>query len=188
MKNQNSNEIKYPPSDILKKLRPPRINIIFLILWMLYNNEIVTWYDLKQEPLRIPQSTLANYLKQLQDEGYVEKIERGQYKITKKGEKKFNQLEKAKYKRRSLVTPPTSLTKSLHYANIILWTTYNNRSVTWKDFIQKDSPLWINQPDLSQSMKFLLQEGYVIKNENREYRITEKGKSQYKKIVKMYNV
>ena len=92
--------IKYPPKDILKQISDSRKNFGYIILWMLNNNESIEWVHFKADPVNIPQFTLSNYLKELQDEGYIEKVRRGEYKITLNGIKRFNELQNLKGKNR----------------------------------------------------------------------------------------
>ena len=141
---------------------------------MLKNNESVEWAHFKEDPLKIPQSTLSNYLKELQDEGYTEKVKRGVYKITASGEVRYNELSRTKDKKRRLNYPPKAITGRREYEHWILWMAYNNNFLKWSDFL--DEPLSINQSSLSKTIKSLLNSEAIGKNDDKEYRITRIGK------------
>jgi len=51
----------YPPEEVIKPIfgKP---NYEFIILWILNNNEVCTWANLKE---KITHSTLSNYLSRL---------------------------------------------------------------------------------------------------------------------------
>ena len=38
------------------------------------------------------------------------------------------------------------------------------------------------------TLKVKIEYRYIIKNENKEYEITKTGKSEYEKMIKMYNL
>ena len=92
-------ELNLPPEEISRKIWGTRKNVEHLILWLLKNNEVVEWADFLEEPISIPQSTLSNYLKYLQEEDYIEKVSRGVYKITSRGVGRYNELSLAKEKK-----------------------------------------------------------------------------------------
>ncbi|MFX1363640.1 MAG: tetratricopeptide repeat protein [Promethearchaeota archaeon] len=177
-------EINYPPEEILNPSMEVRQNIEHIILWMLRNNEVVEWSDFKDKPVDISQSTLSYYLKSLMLDEYVEKVERGVYKITSKGEERYNKLSKVK-KERKLNYPPKAITNTRNYDHWILWMVYNNTFCKWSDFI--DEPLKINQSSLSKNLNEL-QKREIIKKEDKEYRITQKGKSGYSRMLKLYDL
>ncbi|MHA1235876.1 MAG: MarR family transcriptional regulator, partial [Promethearchaeota archaeon] len=66
-----------------------------IILWILNNNDVCTWANLKE---KITHSTLSNYLSRLKDRGYVEKSSFNQYKITAKGEDRYYELSESSEK------------------------------------------------------------------------------------------
>ena len=148
-------DINYPPEEIYKKSGYQKLNFEHVILWMLKNNEKVEWSDFKDEPINIAQSTLSNYITSLMRKGFVEKIERGQYQITTKGEDRYNELSKAKETKRKLSYPPKVIRDSRNYEDIILWLAYNNNYLKWSDFVDDKAPVFINQSSLSKSMNFL---------------------------------
>ncbi|MFX1380483.1 MAG: tetratricopeptide repeat protein [Promethearchaeota archaeon] len=178
-------EINYPPEEIFREIGIERPNIEHVILWMLQNNDVVEWSNFKEEPVSIPQSTLSYYLKSLMLEDYVEKVERGVYKITSKGAERYNQLSRAKEGERKLNYPPDAITNERNYDHWILWMVYNNTFCKWSDFI--DDPLRINQSSLSKNLNEL-QNREIIRKENKEYRITQKGKSEYSRMLKLYDL
>jgi len=81
--------------------------------------------------------------------------------------------------------PPDVITKVREYDHWILWMLYNNVYCKWGDFIE--SPLSINQSSLSKNLNLLLDKDFVEKN-NREYRITRDGETEYFKILKNYDL
>ena len=178
-------EINYPPEEIFREIGVERPNIEHVILWMLKNNDVVEWSNFKEEPVSIPQSTLSYYLKSLMLEDCVEKVERGVYKITSKGAERYNQLSKAKEGERKLNYPPEAITNERNYDHWILWMVYNNTFCKWSDFIEE--PLRINQSSLSKNLNDL-QKREIIRKENKEYRITQKGKSEYSRMLKLYDL
>jgi predicted transcriptional regulator/thioredoxin-like negative regulator of GroEL len=62
---------------------------------------------------------------------------------------------------------------------------YNNNYCVWSDFL--DEPLSINQSSLSKNLNRLLEKEFVRKEE-KEYRITRQGKSEYSKMLDYYNL
>ncbi|GAH34662.1 unnamed protein product, partial [marine sediment metagenome] len=85
----------------------------------------------------------------------------------------------------SLNYPPEVITKTREYDHWILWMLYNNVYCKWSDFIEP--PLSINQSSLSKNLNILLDKEFVEKN-NREYRITKDGESEYFKMLKNYDL
>ena len=179
-------ELNLPPEEITKQTFGLRKNVEHVILWMLKNNESVEWAHFKEDPLNIPQSTLSNYLKELQDEGYIEKVKRGVYKITASGEIRYNELSQTKDKKRRLNYPPKALTDRREYEHWILWMAYNNNFLKWSDFLEE--PLSINQSSLSKSIKSLLHREVIQKNDEKEYRITRIGKAEYARMLRTYDL
>ncbi|MFX1500311.1 MAG: hypothetical protein ACFFDH_05020 [Promethearchaeota archaeon] len=177
-------ELNYPPDEILHTGMETRQNLEHIILWMLRNNKVVEWSEFKEEPIGIAQSTLSHYLKSLILDEYVEKVERGVYKITPKGEERYNNISKAE-KERKLNYPPKAITIKRNYDHWILWMVYNNTFCKWSDFIEE--PLKINQSSLSKNL-LELQKKEILKKEDKEYRITQKGKSEYSRMLKLYDL
>jgi tetratricopeptide (TPR) repeat protein len=178
-------EINYPPEEIFQTMGVERPNLEHIILWMLKNNDLVEWSNFKEEPVSIPQSTLSYYLKSLITDEYIEKVERGVYRITTKGAERYNQLSKAKDGERKLNYPPKAITNERNYDHWILWMVYNNTFCKWSDFIE--DPLRINQSSLSKNLNEL-QKIEIIRKENKEYKITQKGKSEYSRMLKLYDL
>ncbi|MFW9900969.1 MAG: tetratricopeptide repeat protein [Candidatus Thorarchaeota archaeon] len=178
-------EINYPPEEIFRTIGVERPNLEHVILWMLKNNDVVEWSNFKEEPVNIPQSTLSYYLKGLISDEFIQKVERGVYRITSKGAERYNQLSKAKDGERKLNYPPKVITNERNYDHWILWMVYNNTFCKWSDFIEE--PLRINQSSLSKNLNEL-QKSEIIRKENKEYRITQKGKSEYSRILKLYDL
>ena len=174
----------YPPEEIIQSLLSEKKNFEHIILWMLKNNDNVEWSDFKDEPISIPQSTLSYYLKSLMLDEYIEKKRRGIYKITSKGAERYNKLSKAQEERK-LNYPPKAITNNRNYDHWLLWMVYNNTFCKWSDFI--DDPLKINQSSLSKNLNNL-QKRSIIRKENKEYRITQKGKSEYSRMLKLYDL
>ena len=181
-------ELNLPPEQIYKQVFGTRKNVEHIILWMLKNNEVVEWADFLEDPISIPQSTLSNYLKSLYFDGYIEKIKRGEYRITSKGTDRFNDLSRANQGERKLSYPPNVISKKRNYDNIILWMAYNNNYLRWSDFLDDKAPVFINQSALSKNINILLKKALVSKDDNKEYRITQAGKSEYGRILKLYDL
>ena len=78
----------YPPDEILNPIigKP---NYEYIILWILSNNEVCSWSELKE---KVNKSTLSNYLRNLKREGCVTKGEFNQYSITSKGRERYYEL------------------------------------------------------------------------------------------------
>ncbi|MFX1312358.1 MAG: hypothetical protein ACFFHD_07070, partial [Promethearchaeota archaeon] len=181
-------EINYPPDELIQPSKLSRKNFEHIILWLLKNNKIVEWATFLQEPVGIPQSTLSNYLKRLKNKGYIEKEERGIYKITPSGKNRFNELSLKKEAERKLNYPPQLISRSRNYDHIILWMAYNNNYLKWSDFAEEDSPVKVNQSSLSKNLNLLLDNDFIQKDENKEYRITRTGKSEYSRMLKLYDL
>jgi len=181
-------ELNLPPEEIYRKIWGARKNVEHIILWLLKNNEVVEWADFLEEPISIPQSTLSNYLKSLFLDGYIEKARRGEYIITIKGEDRFIELSKAKIGKRKLNYPPKAIGDKRYYDHIILWMSYNNNYLKWSDFLDDKAPIFINQSALSKNINILLKKELVRKNDNKEYKITQAGKAEYARILKLYDL
>ncbi|MFX1431526.1 MAG: hypothetical protein ACFFCY_15285 [Promethearchaeota archaeon] len=152
---------------------------------MLNNNEECNWSDFLEKPLEFSLATLSKYMNQLMTNEFVEKKEKGLYKITPEGRKRYFDLRFKDSFDRKLRYPPEIILNKRNYAHIILWTLNNNEYCKWKDFLEK--PLLINNNSLSKNLKFLLEKDYV-KTESNEYRVTKTGQTQYSKILKKYDL
>lgn len=152
---------------------------------MLNNNEECNWSDFLDEPLAFSLATLSKYMNLSITNGFVEKKEKGLYKITLEGRKRYFDLRFKDSFDRKLRYPPEIILKKRNYDHIILWMLYNNEFCNWKDFLEK--PLLINHNSLSKNLKLLLEKGYV-ENDNNKYRITKTGESQYTKVLKKYDL
>ena len=177
--------VNYPPKEISKKPKFGKRNFEHIILWMLANNTECQWSDFTQEPLSFSTSTLSKYFNILKSKGYVDNYSRGHYKITPKGEKRFNDVSRTGGKKRRLSYPPGAIKRRRNYDDWILWMVYNNSSLKWSDFLTE--PLRINQSSLSKNINLLLDKEFVIK-ENKEYRITRSGKLEYSKMLRNYDL
>ncbi|MFW9999631.1 MAG: tetratricopeptide repeat protein [Candidatus Hodarchaeota archaeon] len=182
-------EINYPPEEIYKKSGFEKPNFEHVILWMLKNNKEVEWSNFKEDPINIAQSTLSNYMNSLMRKGYIEKIERGKYQITTKGEGRFNEISLSQETKRLLSYPPDVIGDSRNYEDIILWMAYNNNYLKWSDFLDDRAPIFINQSSLSKSINSLKDNSFIQKDDQtKEYRITNLGKSQYSRMLKLYDL
>jgi len=181
-------ELNLPPEEISRKIWGTRKNVEHLILWLLKNNDIVEWADFLEEPISIPQSTLSNYLRTLYLDGYIEKLKRGEYTITARGEDRFNELSRASQGERKLNYPPEVISDKRNYDDIILWMAYNNKYLKWSDFLDDKAPVFINQSALSKNINLLLKKELIRKDDNKEYHITQAGKADYARILKLYDL
>ncbi|MFX0104593.1 MAG: hypothetical protein ACFE75_03770 [Candidatus Hodarchaeota archaeon] len=171
----------FPPKEILKPIfGKPDYELI--VLWMLSNNEVCSWSNLKKV---IKPSTLSIYLNKLKSRRYLIKSEFNQYRITSKGNERFYRLSQAKRDGRKLSYPPNMLLRKRNYDHWILWMVYNNNYCNWADFLKP--PLSINQSSLSKNLNELIDNGRIRK-ENKEYRITQAGKLEYSNMLKLYNL
>ncbi len=177
--------INYPPQEVQEPLYPNKKNFEHIILWMLKNNDTVEWSHFAEEPIKISQGSLSKYTTKLLNQGYVLKVKRGVYQITPKGEDRYNELSQAKGKKRKLSYPPKTITSKRNWDHVILWMVYNNNYCKWSDFLAE--PLSINQSSLSKNIN-LLMDNHLIRKENKEYRITQAGKSEYSEILKFYDL
>jgi len=174
--------IKYPPEEVLKPKIGRNPNYEYIILWMLNYNDACSWKDFKRE---IGESTLSKYLNKLKEENFIEHSY-NRYQITKLGKSQFNDLSYDKVEsRKKLIFPPRSILKKRNYEHVIHWVLYNNESLRWSDF--RSEPLSINQSSLSKNLNTLKIKGIVI-NENKEYKITPEGRSQYSKMLREYDL
>ncbi len=171
----------YPPEEIIKPIfgKP---NYEFIILWILNNNEACTWANLKE---KVKHSTLSIYLNRLKNRGYIEKSTFNQYKITSKGKDRYYELSEARQKKRKLSYPPDAILRRRNYDHWILWMVYNNNYCKWSDFLEP--PLSINQSSLSKNLNSLLDKTFV-KKEEKEYRITRLGKTEYSNMLRLYDL
>lgn len=171
----------YPPDEILRPIMgKPDYELI--ILWILNNNEKCSWSDLKE---KVNKSTLSLYLKKLTSSQYIVHSEFNEYKILPKGQERFYELSQTKRGGRRLSHPPKIILEKRNYDHWILWMVYNNNYCVWSDFL--DEPLSINQSSLSKNLNRLLEKEFVRKEE-KEYRITRQGKSEYSKMLDYYNL
>ncbi|MFX0040650.1 MAG: tetratricopeptide repeat protein [Promethearchaeota archaeon] len=174
--------VLYPPDEILNPIMG-KTDYEYVILWMLSNNNMCEWSDFTAE---ISESTLSGNLKKLRNKGYIEKPEKGKYKITAQGQDRFSELVyDRKLGQRKLKYPQKTILKTRNYDHWILWMLYNNYSCKWSDF--KQEPLSINQSSLSNNLNSLIDDGYVSR-ENKEYIITPLGKTEYLRILKLYDL
>jgi len=175
---------KYPPEGIIT---PMKINKDFeyIILWMLYNNDHCTWSEFKSKPVNISPATLSKYLTKLKSNGYIEQERKGEYRITSEGRKQYIDLQVKDSLESSLNYPPEAITKTREYGHWILWMLYNNTYCKWSDFLEP--PLSINQSSLSKNLNILLDKD-LIEKDNREYRITRDGETEYFKMLKKYDL
>lgn len=171
----------YPPEEIIKPIfgKP---NYEFIILWILNNNEACTWANLKE---KVKHSTLSIYLNRLKDRGYIEKSTFNQYKITTKGKDRYYELSEARQKKRKLSYPPKAILRRRNYDHWVLWMVYNNNYCKWSDFLEP--PLSINQSSLSKNLNSL-QDKEFVRKEEKEYRITRLGKTEYSNMLRLYDL
>jgi len=171
----------YPPEEIITPVfgKP---NYEFIILWILNNNDVCTWANLKE---KITHSTLSNYLNRLKDRGYIKKSTFNQYKITSTGKDRYYELSEAKQKKRKLSYPPDAILRRRNYDHWILWMVSNNNYCKWSDF--SEPPLSINQSSLSKHLNSLLDKEFVRKEE-KNYRITRLGKTEYSNLLRLYDL
>ncbi|KKN07122.1 hypothetical protein LCGC14_1070310 [marine sediment metagenome] len=174
-------DCNYPPEEILKPIfgKP---NYELILLWILNNNAVCSWANLKE---KIKHSTLSLYLNRLKDREYIEKRNFNRYKITSKGKDRYYELSEARQTKRKLNHPPNAILRRRNYDHWILWMVYNNNYCKWSDFLEE--PLRINQSSLSKTMNYL-KERDLIKKENKEYHITKSGWEEYTHILKQYDL
>ncbi|MHA1916099.1 MAG: hypothetical protein ACW986_14435 [Promethearchaeota archaeon] len=179
-------EVNYPSKEIISPSKLERKNYDHIILWMLANNESCEWSYFEQKPLAIPISTISRHLTKLILKGYIEKFNRGQYKITPAGEKKFEELSRERSKERKLSFPPEAILKrGRNYFHWIIWMVYNNGFCKRSDFLE--APFSINQSSLSKTLSSLIQKGFIIR-ENKRYSITQSGKLEYSRMLQSYDL
>jgi len=179
-------EVNYPSEEIINPSKLKRKNYDHIILWMLANNESCEWSHFEQKPLAIPISTISRHLTKLILKGYVEKFNRGQYKISPEGKKKFQELSRERSKERKLSFPPEVILKrGSNYSHWIIWMVYNNGFCKRSDFLEE--PLSINQSSLSKALSSLIRKGFIVR-ENKRYIITQSGKSEYSRILQNYDL
>jgi len=173
--------INLPPEEVIKPIFGKR-DFELIILWMVNNNKICTWANLKE---LVKPSTLSIYLKNLQKSELIIKKEFNHYSITSKGKDRFYELSQSKKTKRKLNFPPDVILYKRNYDHWILWMVYNNNFCKWADFL--DKPLSINNSSLSKNMNLLIEDG-IVKKENKEYRITQLGKSKYSNMLRDYDL
>ena len=173
--------ISFPPEEVIRPIFG-RTDFELIILWMLYNNEVCTWANLKE---LVKPSTLSIYLKNLQKTELIVKKKFNQYSITSKGKDRFYELSQAKKTKRKLNFPPDVILWKRNYDHWILWMVYNNNFCKWADFLNE--PLSINNSSLSKNMNLLIEDGFV-KKKNKEYRISQLGKLEYSNMLREYDL
>ena len=173
--------INFPPEEVIKPIFGKK-DFELIILWMLNNNEVCSWSNLKQ---LVKPSTLSIYLKNLQEKELIVKKEFNQYSISSKGKDRFYDISRAKKTKRKLNFPPDVILWKRNYDHWILWMVYNNSFCKWADFLNQ--PLSINNSSLSKNMNILIENNFV-KKENKEYRITQLGKSEYSNMLRDYDL
>ncbi len=171
----------YPPEEVIKPILG-KPNYEFIILWILNNNDVCTWANLKE---KITHSTLSNYLTRLKDKGYVEKSTFNQYKITAKGKDRYYELSETRETTKKLNYPPETILRRRNYHHWIVWMVANNSLCKWSDF--SGPPLSINQSSLSKNLNSLLDKEFV-KKEEKEYKITRLGKTEYSNMLRLYDL
>ena len=173
--------INFPPEEVIRPIFG-RTDFELIILWMLNNNEVCTWSNLKE---LVKPSTLSIYLKKLQKSELIVKWEFNQYIISSKGKDRFYELSQAKKTKRKLNFPPDVILWKRNYDHWILWMVYNNNFCKWADFLNE--PLSINNSSLSKNMNLLIDKKFV-KKEKKMYRITQLGKSEYSNMLRDYDL
>ncbi|NVM18863.1 MAG: hypothetical protein HWN80_14195 [Candidatus Lokiarchaeota archaeon] len=173
--------INFPPEEVIKPIFG-KTDFELIILWMLNNNEVCTWANFKE---LVKPSTLSIYLKNLQKSELIIKKVFNQYSITSKGKDRFYELSQTKKTKRKLNFPPDVILWKRNYDHWILWMVYNNNFCKWADFLNE--PLSINNSSLSKNINLLIEDGFVRK-ENKEYRITQLGKSEYSNMLREYDL
>ncbi|MFW9942370.1 MAG: hypothetical protein ACFFFT_15130 [Candidatus Thorarchaeota archaeon] len=178
-------KLNFPPPEIVTPSGIEKKDFEYIILWMLNNNEECGWSDFLDEPIEFSLATLSKYMNLLITNGLVEKKEKGIYKITAEGRKRYFDLRFKDSFDKKLRYPPEIILNKRNYSHIILWMLYNNEYCKWNDFLEK--PLSINNNSLSKNLNLLLEKEFV-ENENTEYRITKTGEVQYSKIIEKYHL
>ena len=173
--------INFPPEEVKKPIFG-KTDFELIILWMVNNNEFCTWANLKE---LVKPSTLSIYLKNLQKAELIIKKEFNNYSITSKGKDRFYELAQSKKTKRKLNFPPDKILFRRNYDQWILWMLYNNKSCKWADFLNE--PLSINSSSLSKNINLLIEDGFVRK-ENKSYKITQLGKSEYSNMLREYDL
>jgi tetratricopeptide (TPR) repeat protein len=173
--------INFPPEEVKKPIFG-KTDFELIILWMVNNNEVCTWANLKQ---LVKPSTLSIYLKNLQKAELIIKKKFNSYSITTKGKDRFYELSQSKKTKRKLNFPPNKILYRRNYDHWILWMVYNNNFCKWADFLNE--PLSINNSSLSKNINLLIEDGFVRK-ENKSYRITQLGKSEYSNMIREYEL
>ncbi|MFX1498897.1 MAG: hypothetical protein ACFFBH_15335 [Promethearchaeota archaeon] len=180
-------QINLPPDEILSDSPMGKRNFEHIILWMLYNNDECEWSHFTEDPVGISQSTLSNYKNRLESKGYIENVKRGFYKITTAGRERYHEISRRKKTKRRLNYPPKAVLRKRNYDHWILWMLYNNSYCKWSDFLRENSPVYINQSSLSKNLNLLMENNYVQKD-NKRYKITEAGKIEYSRMLRLYDL
>ncbi|MFW9829865.1 MAG: tetratricopeptide repeat protein [Candidatus Thorarchaeota archaeon] len=182
-----SEQVNLPPEEILSNSPMGKRNFELIILWMLYNNNECEWSHFTEDPVSISQSTLSNYKNRLESKGYIENIKRGIYIITNAGRERYHELSRRKKSKRRLNYPPKAVLRRRNYDHWILWMLYNNSYCKWSDFLRENTPVYINQSSLSKNLNLLMENSYVQKD-NKRYKITEAGKIEYSRMLRLYDL
>ncbi|MFX1355633.1 MAG: hypothetical protein ACFFGP_16890, partial [Promethearchaeota archaeon] len=180
-------QLNYPPEEVLPSSPLEKRNFEHIILWMLYNNNECEWSDFTEDPVSISQSTLSNYKNRLESKGYIENVRRGYYRITNAGKERYHELSRRKKSKRRLNYPPKAILRRRNYDHWILWMLYNNNFCKWSDFLRENTPVYINQSSLSKNLNLLMENSYVHKD-NKRYIITEAGKIEYSRMLRLYDL
>lgn len=179
-------QINFPSEEIINPKVLTSKNYEHIILWMLFNNDACEWSHFTSEPINIPEATLSRYLSLLNKKAYVGKISRGHYQITDEGKKRYHKLSQPLRRAHKLSYPPEIILRTgRNYDHWIIWMVYNNKFCKRTAFTEE--PLSINQHALSKNLKFLMEQGFVQKDEF-GYKITHSGKSEYSKILRNYDL
>ncbi len=177
-------KIRYPPKEITEPSGLEKKDFEYIILWMLCNNEGCNWSCFLNPPLKYSLATLSKYMNQLITDQCVEKVSKGTYKITSKGQKRYNN-RRFKTQGTSLRYPPKVILNKRNYSHIIIWMLFNNEECKRVDFLEK--PLQINHHSLTKTLNTLKSENLITIQDNK-YEITEPGKTKYQKILKKYQL
>ncbi|MFX1268356.1 MAG: hypothetical protein ACFFAK_10395 [Promethearchaeota archaeon] len=180
-------QINYPPDEILAPTPTRRKNFEHIILWMLCNNEECEWSDFTEDPIGISQSTFSIYKNRLESKGFIENVRRGFYQITSAGRERYYELSRMKSSKRKLNYPPKAILRRRNYDHWILWMLYNNNYCKWSDFLNDNKPVYINQSSLSKNLNLLMENAYANKD-NKRYEITEAGKIEYSRMLRLYDL
>ncbi|MFX1501870.1 MAG: hypothetical protein ACFFDH_12975, partial [Promethearchaeota archaeon] len=108
--------LNYPPDEIITPLGIEKKDFEYIILWMLNNNEECGWSDFLDEPIEFSLATLSKYMNLLITNGLVEKKEKGIYKITAEGRKRYFDLRFKDSFDKKLRYPPELILNKRNYS------------------------------------------------------------------------